>query len=213
MGTDGKLDLAASSAKLGEGYAAAVKRIGTDASAPDSPDAYQFTPPEAFKDVPLDAELSKAFRERSHKAGLSQAQFEFVMGEYFNLVPTLLDAKAGHTAEQARQELSKVWKSQPELEAGMSAAERAVADAPAELRQQLKDKYGTDPLFWQFAAHIGRGMGEDRPPANAPAAQPSSADALMASEAYRNPKHPDHVKVSEQVRQYFQRVSGNAPAM
>jgi hypothetical protein len=213
MGADGKLDLEASSKKLGEGYVHAEKRIGTAAAAPDTPDAYQFTPPEQFKDVPLDEGLSKSFRERAHKAGLSQEQFAFVMGEYFELVPSLLDAKASHTAETARAELSKVWKTTPELEAGMNAAERAVALAPEALREQIKEKYGADPLFWQFAAHYGQQMREDKPPASAPAAQPSAADALMASEAYRNAKHPDHARVSEQVRLHFQQRYGSTAAM
>lgn len=213
MGADGQLDLAASSKKLGEGYTQAEKRIGTAASAPESPDGYQFTPPEQFKDVPLDEGLSKSFRERAHKAGLSQDQFAFVMGEYFDLVPTLLDAKAAHTAEHARGELSKVWKTPAELEAGMSAAERAVALAPEGMRAQLKEKYGTDPLFWQFAAHYGQQLREDTPPAAAAPAAPSAVEALMKSEAYTNPKHVDHARVSEQVRQHFEKRHGTAPAM
>lgn len=212
MGADGQLDLAASSKKLGEGYANAEKRIGTSASAPETPDAYQFSPPEAFKDVPLDEGLSKSFRERAHKAGLSQDQFAFVMGEYFDLVPALLDAKAAHTAESARSELSKVWKTPAELEAGMNAAERAVSSAPEALRAQLKEKYGADPLFWQFAAHYGQQLREDTPPSQAAPAAPSAVDALMASEAYRNPKHADHARVSQQVQQHFEKRYGSAPA-
>lgn len=213
MDATGQIDMAASSKKLGEGYTNAEKRIGTTASAPESPDAYAFTPPEEFKDTPLDEGLAKSFRDRAHKAGLSQDQFQFVMGEYFGLVPALLDAKTAHTSESARAELSKVWKTSPELEAGMNAAERAVSMAPKDLQQAVKEKYGADPLFWQFAAHYGKQLREDTPPSSAPAAQTSSADALMASDAYRNPKHPEHVRVSAQVQQHFQARYGTAPAM
>lgn len=136
-----------------------------------------------------------------------------VMGEYFALVPSLLDAKTAHTAETARTELSKVWPTSPELEAGMTAAERAVAMAPKDLQQAVKEKYGADPLFWQFAAHYGKQLREDTPPAAGAPAAPSSADSLMASEAYRNPKHPDHARVSAQVRDGFEKRYGSAPAM
>lgn len=212
IGADGQLDLAASSKKLGEGYSAAEKRIGTTASAPENPDAYTFQAPEAFKDVPLDEGMSKSFRERAHKAGLSQDQYAFVMGEYFELVPSLLNAKAAHSAESARAELSKVWSTTADLEAGMNAAERAVSLAPEAMRQQLKERYGTDPLFWQFAAHYGRQLAEDRPPAAAAPAAPAAADALMTSEAYRNPRHPDHARVSQQVQQHFRARYGESPA-
>jgi len=212
---DGKLDLQASSQKLAEGYAAAAKRIGTGDLPPEAPDGYKdFTPPEAFKDVQLDPDLSRSFRERAHKAGLTQSQFDFVMGEYFNVVPEVLNAAASVSADEARAELSKVWSTPAELEANMTAAERAVSQVPQALQEQIKAKYGTDPLFWQFAAVYGREAREDRPPAPAGgAASVTDTDALMRSEAYRNSKHPDHEKVSRQVSEAFQKRHGTQPAI
>ena len=213
-GADGKLDLTASSQKLAEGYAAAAKKIGTGDVAPESPDAYQFTPPEAYKDVPLDADLSRSFRERAHKAGLTQAQFEFVMGEYFEVVPSVLNGAAALSAEQARTELQKVWPAQADYDANMIAVQRAVNAAPPDLQAKLAEKFGTDPLFSQFAALFGKEMREDRSPPP-PGSQQGGAgvEVLMTSEAYTNPKHPDHTRVSQQVQQHFARLHGTAPAM
>ena len=214
MGADGKLDLQASSQKLAEGYAAAAKRIGTGDLPPESPDAYKDSPvPEAFKDVPLDPELTRSFRERAHKAGLTQSQLDFVMGEYFSVVPSVLNAAASLSADEARAELSKVWSSPTELQRNMTAAERAVATMPAELQEQIRTKYGTDPVFWQFAAQFGHETREDRPASTGGSVAPvTDVEALMRSEAYRNSKHPDHQRVSQQVSQAFEKRFGNAPA-
>jgi hypothetical protein len=211
---DGKLDMAASSQKLAEGYAAAQKRIGTGDLPPENPDAYKDSPvPEAFKDVPLDPGLTKSFRERAHKAGLTQGQLDFVMGEYFELVPSLLDGQGKLSADEARAELSKVWSSPTELQSNMTAAERAVSLMPPQLQEQIRDKYGADPVFWQFAAQFGREAREDRPPAHGSSQIVTDVQALERSEAYRNPKHPDHEKVSLQVRHAYEKRVGTAPAM
>lgn len=211
---EGKLDIAASSKKLGEGYAAAEKRIGTGAIAPETPDAYKFTPPEALKDVPLDEGLTKSFREKAHKAGFTQDQFQFVMSEYFDMVPALLDGKTAATAAEAREQLQKVWATPADLAANMSSAERAVAGVPESMREELKTRYGTDPLFWQFAAHYGKQMQEDRPPTGTvTTAAPSDVDALMATPAYRDKKHPEHAAVSARVVEIQKKRYGEQPAM
>lgn len=214
MGADGALDLQASSQKLAEGYAAASKRIGTGDLPPEAPDGYKDSPvPDAFKDIPLDPQLTGPFRERAHKAGLTQAQLDFVMGEYYQLVPSLLNAQAKFSADEARAELSKVWSTTTELQGNMSAAERAVSLMPQQLQEQIKDRYATDPVFWQFAAHFGRESREDRPAAGGSAPDVTNVEALMASEAYRNAKHPDHATVSKRVRDAFERRAGTQPAV
>lgn len=212
-GTDGALDQVATLAKLNEGYAAAVKRIGTGDLPPEAPEKYTFTMPEALKDVPLDQALTDAFRAEAHKAGLTQGQYEMVMGKYFELVPGLLNGAAKVNAEQARGELQQVWKTPAEFEANMSAAQKAINAAPAELQAKIVEQLGTNPVFAQFAALFGKEMREDRAPApgGTPAAA-GTAETLMASEAYRNPKHADHARVSAQVAEHFRRVHGDAPA-
>ena len=214
-GADGKLDLDASGKKLSDGLSAAVKRIGTGDLPPETFEGYVDSPmPEQFKDVPLDPELTRTFREGAHKAGLTQSQLDFVMGEYFKLVPSMLNAAAGVSADEARAELSKVWSTPAELQSNMTAAERAVSALPQQLADQVREKYGTDPLFWQVAAAYGKEVGEDRPAAPAGGAQAATdVEALMRSEAYRNAKHPDHQKVSEQVMRAMEKRVGTAAVM
>lgn len=214
-GADGKLDLDASGKKLSDGLSAAVKRIGTGDLPPETFEGYVDSPlPEQFKDVPLDPELTRTFREGAHKAGLSQSQLDFVMGEYFKLVPSMLNAAAGVSADEARAQLSKVWSTPAELQSNMTAAEKAVSVMPADLQEQIRTEFGTNATFWQFAAHFGKEVGEDRPAAPAGGSQAvTDTDALMRTEAYRNAKHPDHAKVSAQVQQAFEKRAGTAPVM
>ena len=211
---DGTIDLAASSKKLSEGYAAAAKRIGTGDLPPETADAYTFKVPDTLKDVPV-SEVLQPFRERAHKAGLTQAQFEFVAGEYFELVPSLRDGAAKGTADQARGDLQKVWPAQADYEQNLSAAQRAVAGVPQALQDQVHEKFGTDPVFLQFAAALGREMREDRPPGGSGGMQGGAAtlEQVMAHPAYRDPKHPEHKQVSERARLMAEKLHGSAPAM
>ncbi len=209
---EGKLDLQASAQKLASSYAHAEKRIGSGDLPPEAPDAYAYTPPEDFKDLPLDAELSAAFKERAHKAGLTQSQYEMVMGEYFRIVPAMMEGRAAVSAADARAKLQEVWKDPGDYQAQMGNAQRFVTSLPEGLRAQFISNYGTDPVLAQVAAHFGREMREDRPAGGLGAPGGSgSAEQLMASEAYRNPKHVDHARVSAQVADIFRRQYGANP--
>lgn len=204
---DGKLDLAASSQKLSDSYKNLERTRG--AVPPAAATDYQFTPPEEFKDVQLDDALSAGFRERAHKAGLSQAQYEMVMGEYFTLVPELLNGAAQASAAEARAELSKVWASPAQFDAQVNNAARAISGAPEHLRADLHAKFGRDPLFLQFAASLGQSMREDRAPTN-PDGGPSQGDtleSLMRHPAYSDPKHPEHASVSQRAMKAAQRMA------
>jgi len=206
---EGKLDLQASAQKLASSYAHAEKRIGSGDLPPEAPDAYAYTPPEDFKDLPLDAELSAAFKERAHKAGLTQSQYEMVMGEYFRIVPAMMEGRAAVSAADARAKLQEIWKDPGDYQAQMGNAQRFVTSLPEGLRAQFIGNYGTDPILAQVAAHFGREMREDRPAGGLGVQSSSgSAEQLMASEAYRNPKHVDHARVSAQVTDIFWRQYG-----
>lgn len=209
---EGKLDLSASAQKLANSYAHAEKRIGSGDLPPEAPDAYAYTPPEEYKDLPLDAELSTAFKERAHKAGLTQSQYEMVMGEYFRIVPAMMEGRAAVSAADARAKLQEVWKDPGDYRAQMGNAQRFVTSLPEGLRAQFIGNYGTDPILAQVAAHFGREMREDRPAGGLGVQSSSgSAEQLMASEAYRNPKHVDHARVSAQVADIFRRQYGANP--
>jgi hypothetical protein len=205
LGQDGKLDLETSAQKLAESYQHAVRRIGSGDVPPERPDGYQVKLPEQFADVELPPEAFEPFKERAHQAGLTPSQFEFVIGEYLQALPALMQSGTRVSREEAQTALEQAWGSPVEVKANMDAVERAVAVAPPELQSEIRQKYATDPTFWRFAAIFGKETREDRPASSAGGTAPiGDITAVMQSEAYRNAKHPDHAKVSAAVRRHFE---------
>lgn len=214
-GADGKLDLEASSKKLNESYGHLAKRLGAGDVPPATAADYKFTPTEALKDVKLDDALSGKFREQAHKLGLSQAQYQGVIESHLQMVPEVLNAALQLQKDEARAQLQQVWQSTAEYEKQMSNAQRAVDAVTGPLGEDLWTRFGRDPAFIQFAARMGSEMREDKPNVERGGSQDGGqkVEALMASPAYRDPKHPDHARVSAEVRDHHARLHGDKPAM
>lgn len=208
-GADGKFDLEATLLKQADSYTHLERQRGPQA--PASPTDYKWTPPESLKAVTLDDAMSAAFREKAHKAGLTQEQYQFVMEEHLSTLPGLLDGVAKLKKGECEQALRGVWKTEAEYTAGIGDAQRAVNGAPEAIRTHLWEVFGRDPAFLQFAASVGKEMREGRSPnpgtASTAAADKQAVEGLMASEAYRNPKHADHASVSQRVQQFYQRTT------
>lgn len=210
---EGKLDLDASAKKLNESYGQLSKRLGTGDVPPVAPTDYKFDGGEKFKDVKLDDELSNAFRDRAHKLGLTTAQYQGVMEAHLEMVPAVLDSVLKLSTEQATAQLQQVWKSQAEFDAGIQAAQRAVNSLPQDLGQDVWARFGRDPAFLQVAAIFGKEMAEDKSASSATGGGSNqNAEQLMASEAYRNPKHPEHASVSAKVKAMFEAQHGTSTA-
>lgn len=181
--------------------------------APAAPTDYAFVPPADMPGLVMDDSESLAFREKAHKAGMSQEQYQMIMSEYVTQIPKLLDATAKLSADEARAELSKHWKGD-DFTRNIEAANRAISGVPSDVSAAASDKFGSDPDFIRFAAHYGQQMREGAAPPNADGSGATkTVDSLMASEAYRNPKHPDHQSVSVQVSNFHRRTAGSNPAM
>lgn len=209
-GADGKVDIEATLIKQSESYTNLEKVKGP--TAPAKPDDYNFTPPEQFKEMKLDDALSAGFRDRAHKAGITQAQYEFVMGEYFNLVPAVLDSVVKASAEEAKSELSKVWTAPAVFEAQINNVMTAIntSGLPTAEQQEIHARFGRDPLFLKFAAAMGQGMREDRSPQNPDGGTQTTGqtmEQLMAHPAYRDPKHAEHAAISAQVNAAAKRIT------
>lgn len=206
-GADGKIDIEATLVKQSESYTNLEKVKGP--AVPAKPDDYTFTPPEEFKDLKLDDAMSANFREQAHKAGFTQAQYEFVMGQYLSLVPEVLNSVVEASAAETRAELSKVWQAPAVFEAQINNAARAVSNAPQDIQQEVHARFGRDPLFLRFAAAMGEGMREDRAPANPDGSNNGAMtlDQLMAHPAYRDPKHAEHAVISARAVEAAKRLA------
>lgn len=171
MGADGQLDLEQSSRKLAESYGHLEKRLGSGDLPPKSVDEYAPTlEVEGFdwEEFKKD-ESSQAFLKGAHAKGLTNAQVEYVLGEYLKAAPQLVQGSAQLDQQGATEELKSVWKSDAEFKTGVQSAYRAVqgfadqGDGPGSLAR-VEAKFGNDPDFIALMARIGREMNEDTVP-------------------------------------------------
>ena len=206
---DGKLDTAASLAKALEHRDHLERRLGAGDLPPKSAAEYSFEPPAELKDFELTSDRFNEFKTEAYKAGFTQAQFQLAMKAYLGAVPDLMAGAAKLSANEARAELQKVWPVTADFEKNLDVATRAMRLLPADLQEATR-AYGTDPVFLRVLQHFGAQTVEGTSPAAAgqSAGANQSVQQLMASDAYLNPKNPDHQRVSEQVRKHFASAYG-----
>lgn len=216
---DGTLDIEASSSKLAEAYTHLEKRFGSGDLPPKDASEYKIEVPEAMGDyVPGDDPTMQSFLADAQKAGMTQAQMQVVMDHYFKAAPALAGAGATHSAEQATGELRKVWTTEGDLRRNSGLAFQATSAAIERAGVTMEDVeragLGNNPVFIRLMAGLGAEFQEDKGVQGAAFKHLSQDDirALEASEAYTDPKHADHKKVSEQIRTYYQRQHGTEAA-
>jgi len=210
-GDGDKLDPAATLAKALEHRDHLEKRLGAGDLPPKSAAEYAFEMPEDLKDFALKEERIAGFKERAFAKGISGETFKWMMSEYLQAAPDLMEGAAAMTAAQARAELQKVWTQPADMDLGIDNASRALRALPKDLVEATRE-LGTNPAFLRAMSHFGAQLREDRPPSDGGGGQAAqTVEQMMASEAYRNPKHADHQRVSEQVRKHYEKVAGTAP--
>lgn len=214
MKADGSFDADASLRKVTESYSQLEKRVGSSEAPPAAATDYKITPPEAMKDAfAADDPALQSFLGKAHAAGFTQKQIDVAMAGFFESAPKLVQGAAQLDADECMATLSKEWTKPDDLARNFHAADRAIGQFGGQAADALRAKYGNDPDFLRFAALVGAQLKEDTPPngGNVPGAD--DIKALEASEAYRNAKHPDHEKVSRQVREHYERVAAANPGI
>lgn len=172
-GQGDEIDLAASARKIEEHRAHLEKRLGAGDLPPKTADEYTVSVPDAYKDAfkPESDPLLAEFRAEAHKHGLTQAQFDFAIGEFFKRAPQLVERDVELKAEECAAELRKTWADETVYRRETSAALRAVKAYGQADAEQLIARYGNDPLFIRAMARIGAEIKEDSPPAEAQMSQ------------------------------------------
>jgi hypothetical protein len=207
------MDVEASAKKLAESYAGLEKRVGSGDVPPKTAEDYAITVPEEFKDVWAEDDRFKAFRTDALAAGMTQKQFDLVMGKYFTMVPDLVQGGQQVSADKATEELRTTWKTDTEFKANVQDAFKAFSAYADPADQARIDEIGNSPVALRILAKIGKEMGEA---GGIPAANSSTGaddiQTILKSDAYLNPKHPDHKTTSAKVQAFYQRKYGNAPA-
>lgn len=210
------LNFTASAQKLGEAYTALEKRFGAGEARPATADAYKIEQGEAFNvDGFLAAPGVKEWLGKAHELGFNDKQINFMIGEFVAAQPTQAEQVTGITADEAKAELQKAWATPEQFNKGMLAADAAARSLLKDAYQPFLARYGNDPVIIKLLATVGSEMSEDSLRlAGTPMLTAETVEDLMRNPAYRDDKHPDHKRVTQQVREYFQRQeNGNAVIM
>lgn len=220
MSADGALDMEASAKKLADSYGHLEKRVGSGDLPPKTDADYTLTVPEVLSehwDPAQDAAYTE-FRKEAHATGLTQKQFDFVMGKYFDISQRMAGAHAQLSSQEAVAELRKSWKGEAEYTGNLRAsagAVRAYANPGSEEAVgsyvRLERKFGNDPDFIAVMANIGKEMREDLPPLGS-IMPDADIDALQKSTAYWDATDPGHAAAKARVSAHYARKFASAPS-
>lgn len=163
------IDLVASARKIEEHRSHLEKRLGAGDVPPKSADEYKVTVPQEFAEAfkPESDPMLAEFRAEAHKAGLTQTQFDFALGEFFKRAPALIEQQVELKNDECQAELRKTWTDEETFRKQTSAAVRAVKTYAGEDAQTIINRYGNDPVIVRMLARMGAEVKEDTPPAEA----------------------------------------------
>ena len=211
-----QLNFTASAQKLGEAYTALEKRFGAGEARPATADAYKIDQGAEFNvEGFLAAPGVKEWLGKAHELGFNDKQINFMIGEFVAAQPSQAEQVTGISAADAKAELQKAWATPEQFNKGMLAADAAARSLLKDGYQPFLARYGNDPVIIKLLATVGMEMSEDALRlAGTPMLTAETVEDLMRNPAYRDDKHPDHKRVTQQVREYFQRQeNGNAVIM
>lgn len=197
---DGSVDYKATVAKMNESYSYLEKKVGTGEIAPKSVDEYKveregFDFEEFKKD-----ESNNSFLKSAHAQGITNKQLDFLLSEYDKRAVDLVSNSSQIDTDTTVQTLQSEWGQ--DYEKNIFNAVKA-ARACGITDEQINDPMiGNNVAFIKMAAYFGSQMTEDKPINNG---TPVNVDiqSLMRSEAFFNPKHPDHKSVKAQIDSYY----------
>jgi len=205
-GEGGKFDLEASARKGMESLAALEKRMKHTGLPPEKPDDYVFTPPEGVRFDPKEMGL---LQKSAHSLGLTQKQYEGVIGIATESIPELLNAGRQLEVKNVLPLLHEDWgggPGHPNFEKNMGFAVQAF-NAFADPRDAgAMDRVGSDPAVLRLLAKIGAEMQEDRSVTEGGTTR-ESLESLMQDPAYFDATHPKHAEVVAKAKQHFAAVA------
>ena len=178
------------------------------AGAPETIDGYDVNVEgfnyDDFKAIPENQE----FLERAREAGLSNEHLGFLLGEYNQLIPALMEGNAALDNEACISAMKETWGTDTDTNFGFAqaAANNAIQNGILTPEEVNSPEFGNNPLVLKMAAYFGQQLNEDTLPSNTQQSGAVDVQSLMASEAYLNDKHPDHKSVSAQVEHYYSKT-------
>ncbi|MGG2141711.1 hypothetical protein [Symbiopectobacterium sp. RP] len=202
VGEDGTLNIESSARKLADAHTHLEKRLGSGDAPPKTADEYApKVDAEGFNwdEFKADPQM-QGFLTSAHAKGLTNDQLSFVLGEYMQRVPELVGGAAQRDQEAASTALREVWKTDAEFNKNIGLAYRAFNSLADEADKGRIDEIGNNPMVIRMLARIGGEMQEDSPAgSDINLEEQQTIRDLMKSDAYMDPKHADHEKVSARV--------------
>lgn len=173
--------------------------------APESIDGYEVQVEGFDFDEFKAIEENQAFLERAREAGLDNKSLNFLLGEYNQLIPQLMQANAALDNESAVKAMTEVWGGEADQNFGFaqSAANNLIQNGVLTAEEVNNPSFGNNPLVLKMAAYFGQQLSEDVPPSNTQQSGGTDIQSLMRSEAYLNESHPDHNRVYAQVQRFY----------
>ena len=179
----------------------------TTTGAPESIDGYQVEVEnfnfDEFKAIPENQE----FLERAREAGLDNSSLNFLLKEYNELIPALMENNAVLDNETTVKTMTEAWGAEAEQNFGyaQAVAGNLIANGVLTAEEVNDPSFGNNPLVLKMAAYFGQQLNEDTPPSNTQQSGGLDVESLMKSEAYLSESHPDHKRVFAQVQNFYQK--------
>lgn len=197
---DGSVDYKATVAKLTESYSYLEKKVGTGDVAPKSVDEYKIEREDFDFETFKADESNKAFLSEAQKQGITNKQLDFLIQEYDKRAVDLVSTSSQFDTDQTVQSLQQEWGSN--YESNIFSAIKAAKSAGLTEEQINDPTIGNNVAIIKALSYFGSQMTEDKPVTSGTAVQ-TDVQSLMRSEAFFNPKHPDHKSVKAQVDAYY----------
>lgn len=175
--------------------------------APETIDGYEVNVEgfnyDEFKAIPENQE----FLGRAREAGLSSEHLGFLLGEYNQLIPALMEGNAALDNEACITAMKETWGGETDTNFGFAraAANNAIQNGILTAEEVNSPEFGNNPLVLKMAAYFGQQLNEDTPPSNTQQSGGLDVESLMQSEAYLNESHPDHKRVFSQVQNFYRK--------
>jgi len=184
---------------------------------PKSADEYKFDPPAAFKDAGLDLDpaLAKQMRDDALAQGLTQKQYEWIMGKYYSELEGMVNMSAKVGGERLRADLMTHYKTPEAMQQNVSLAlsvVKAYGD-DAELAAAMGPQGNTPAWVYRVLAKVGKELKEDPGAQNDGILAQDDIGELMRGKPgdedapYWNPQHPQHKSVVAKVQRHHEAQS------
>lgn len=215
---EGALDVEASARKVAEAHKALEQRMGAGDAPPKTAEEYS---PKLevegfnFDEFKADPESQK-FLKAAHAKGINNDQLSFVLGEYLQRAPGLVEGSQELDSQAATADLRKEWPTDAEFKTNVNLAFKAFNGYATEEEKAQIDVIGNNPLVIRLLARIGKEMGEDSPVhGNGVQEADFAGQATELRKQLEGMKQNDPMrkKVSEQLQGLYAKKFGSKPQM